>query len=450
MTGGGTYANSAGTATVSGTIVAGNTGGDLLGTFSGTNNLIEDDAGESGLSSPENILNENPLLASSLANNGGPSETIALLSGSPAMGANITLDDPHGNPITTDERGDVRSVATPDIGAYDESGGTGLLGEYFFTQSLIDPDLTETDATVNLDSLPDPNLDPHPGTDSNPFSVRWTGLIQAPVSGTYTFYTNASGGARLWVDGTELVNNWNNSGVSSGTIDLVASEKYQIEMDYHCGQDNPLAQLFWAVPGQSEELIPQSALYAESLPPPPPSDVTANVFGSNAVQLNWTDNTFGQAQYTIERADFGSSDFETIAVLDPGTTTYADTGLISGDAYQYRVLATSTVGNSLFVTVSTPTLPPTAQNPTNLVVYDVAGYTPEQRPVRLVRDGFQYGSVQPNGDRTREARCSPGIREPARSSWSIRKTMIGRLGRSNLIPRMAPQESSNMRAYPAP
>lgn len=102
---------------LSGSIVAVNTGGDLAGTgFSGTYNLIGDGSG--GLSTDSSAHNIqgttldpiDPGLGS-LAYNGGPTETLALLSGSPAIGAG----DPADN--TPDQRGFARFGGV-DIGAY--------------------------------------------------------------------------------------------------------------------------------------------------------------------------------------------------------------------------------------------------------------------------------------------------------------------------------------------
>jgi hypothetical protein len=62
-------------------------------------------------------------MLSALANNGGPTETMALESGSPAiMGGDPLAIDPFGNFLTTDQRGSVRpgnDDSLPDIGAYD-------------------------------------------------------------------------------------------------------------------------------------------------------------------------------------------------------------------------------------------------------------------------------------------------------------------------------------------
>jgi hypothetical protein len=60
----------------------------------------------------------------SLQDNGGPTQTVALLAGSNAIGgAAATCLDSNSNPITTDQRGFPRNVGNCDIGAY-EFGAT--------------------------------------------------------------------------------------------------------------------------------------------------------------------------------------------------------------------------------------------------------------------------------------------------------------------------------------
>ncbi len=67
--------------------------------------------------SSNNIVGGNALLAP-LGNYGGPTQTVALLAGSPAIGAGASVDYPGtATPITNDQRGAPRP-ATPDIGAY--------------------------------------------------------------------------------------------------------------------------------------------------------------------------------------------------------------------------------------------------------------------------------------------------------------------------------------------
>ena len=80
-----------------------------------------------------NILNQSALL-SPLANNGGATQTHALLRSSPALdaGSSALAVDENGNPLTVDQRGESRVLGTIDIGAFELGAGAD-----FETQSLI-------------------------------------------------------------------------------------------------------------------------------------------------------------------------------------------------------------------------------------------------------------------------------------------------------------------------
>jgi CSLREA domain-containing protein len=110
-------------ATVTNSIVATNTGtfipiagyalNNLLGTATVTFSLLGDTTGTTfAAGSGNNIISSTPLLGV-LGNNGGPTQTIALLPGSPAINAGTAT----GAPLT-DQRGRPR-VGNVDIGAYE-------------------------------------------------------------------------------------------------------------------------------------------------------------------------------------------------------------------------------------------------------------------------------------------------------------------------------------------
>ena len=101
------------------TIVAGNNGpegpDDINGDGSigvgGSNNLVGT-GGSGGLYAEDNLLNVADPGLGPLAHNGGPTETMALLSDSPAIGEGTVATG-----LTTDQRGDPLD-SPPDIGAY--------------------------------------------------------------------------------------------------------------------------------------------------------------------------------------------------------------------------------------------------------------------------------------------------------------------------------------------
>jgi subtilisin family serine protease len=141
------------------------------------------------------------------------------------------------------------------------ASGTGLTGEYFNNAQLSgSPALVRTDATVNYDWA---GGSPHPILPSDWFSVRWTGLVQAQYTQTYTFYTRTDDGVRLWVNGQLLIDKWvgQSSTEWSGSINLTAGQLYNIKMEYFDGPGSAEARLLWSSPSTPKQVIPQVALF---------------------------------------------------------------------------------------------------------------------------------------------------------------------------------------------
>ncbi len=113
--GGGIY--NKGTVSIGGSIVANNTassGNDCVGTITDQGYNLESGT-DCGFTGTGSLQNTNPLL-STLGNNGGPTQTLALQNGSPAIGVIPIAQCP-----ATDQRGYVRpssGLAACDIGAY--------------------------------------------------------------------------------------------------------------------------------------------------------------------------------------------------------------------------------------------------------------------------------------------------------------------------------------------
>jgi len=158
---------------------------------------------------------------------------------------------------------DVVVTVDPPAGA-----GTGLLAQYFNDAgsgiSFTALALTRTDPTVDFDWA---NAAPAPLVQADNFSVRWSGELLAPVTGTYTLTTASDEGVRLYVDGQLLVDNWvdHTLATNSSTVSLAAGQRYAIRMDFYERGGPATARLSWTYPGQSTQIVPQWFLY----PAPP-------------------------------------------------------------------------------------------------------------------------------------------------------------------------------------
>ncbi|MEK0316084.1 PA14 domain-containing protein [Cohnella sp. 56] len=140
--------------------------------------------------------------------------------------------------------------------------GTGLTGEYYNNIDFVGLRNTRVDPTINFDwgtSIPTGiDLDA-----ADTYSVRWTGQIEAPATGTYTFTTTSDDGVKLWVNGTMVIDHYGDHAASdrSGTISLTAGTKYTIKIEYYNNQPGAVMKLYWEYPGQAKQIVPQSRLY---------------------------------------------------------------------------------------------------------------------------------------------------------------------------------------------
>ena len=116
------------------------------------------------------------------------------------------------------------------------------------------------------------------GISQSNFSVRWTGRFTAPSSGTYRFFTNADDGSRLWIGGTQVINNWVTQGVAevSGTIALTAGQTYDLKLEYFQGDGGAEVALLWQPPGGTKAQMPVNMMQ----PPSRPDHLYAELFAN--------------------------------------------------------------------------------------------------------------------------------------------------------------------------
>ncbi len=140
----------------------------------------------------------------------------------------------------------------------DSLSAGGLKAEYFDDQEFRKPRLVRYDPTLNFQwglGAPDPSVNVD-------FAARWTGRIEPKYTETYTFQTHAEDGVRLWIDGRQIIDRWEDAPpyLQEAKIALQAGRKYDIRIDYHNKMGEAILRLRWSSPSQRKEIVAASQL----------------------------------------------------------------------------------------------------------------------------------------------------------------------------------------------
>ncbi len=124
----------------------------------------------------------------------------------------------------------------------------GLTGSYYKGKNFESLVKTETDPQINFEwagGAPE-------GLPDDAFSIRWTGKLEIPQSGTYHFYTAEDDGLRLWINRKLIIDDWKAHGVEihEGTINLVKGQKADIRLDYFENVGGAEVHLSWKKPAE--------------------------------------------------------------------------------------------------------------------------------------------------------------------------------------------------------
>jgi hypothetical protein len=231
------------------------------------------------------------------------------------------------------------------------SGVEGLLGEYY-TWDTANPwqDLLmkRLDPMVNFNWGAN---SPDPAVPVDAFMVRWTGQIEAPVTATYTFYTQTDDGVRLWVNNQSIIDNWTDHSSTSdqGSIKLTAGQRYEIKLEYYENGGDAICQLSWSSPTMPRGAIQSQYLWVGGDKPNPryPSPADGAIIKDTWVSLSWTSGDYAASDsvYIGENRDevqAGTGDTFRInqtnadyAVGFPGFP-YPD-GVVKGTTYYWRI-----------------------------------------------------------------------------------------------------------------
>ncbi|HKY90430.1 MAG TPA: galactose oxidase-like domain-containing protein [Nevskiaceae bacterium] len=130
------------------------------------------------------------------------------------------------------------------------AGGSGLAGRYFANPDLAGAPVLERTEAIDFtwDGAPGP------GVPADGFSVRWSGAVVTPATGSYVFRTITNDGVRLAVDGTLAIDEWdatNRTTITSAPINLKANRRVALVMRFREQTGHATARLLWKTPGDA-------------------------------------------------------------------------------------------------------------------------------------------------------------------------------------------------------
>ncbi|MFC6826764.1 beta-glucosidase [Halopelagius fulvigenes] len=156
---------------------------------------------------------------------GGSDHIEAIRRVGPVAGIESVDDDVTVTPVATDQY----ELAGPDAFA-SESGDAGFTAEYFASDDWSgDPVRTRVEEQIDLTES---DLD---GIASDNVTVRWSGTLTAPSSGTFALQLASQGEGAVYLDGEEVI--WSEGGGFSGpkteeaAVELEAGEEYEVRVD---------------------------------------------------------------------------------------------------------------------------------------------------------------------------------------------------------------------------
>jgi len=139
--------------------------------------------------------------------------------------------------------------------------GLGLLGSYFANTNLVGNAFVRLDETVDFDW--DQN-EPVLGLPRDFFSVIWSGEVEAPASGAFTFYVEADDRIQLYLTNRLLLSASGRRAFAetpSLPVTLQESRRYALRLIYSDGGGPAGIHLLWSGPGLAKSVIPRQRLH---------------------------------------------------------------------------------------------------------------------------------------------------------------------------------------------
>jgi len=229
-------------------------------------------------------------------------------------------------------KGDVWSFTTAKIGG-------GLRAEYYHWSGDYPPS-EPFQVFVMTEIVPEIDFNwgegsPNALVNTNNFACRFTGEVEAAFTETYTFCVTTDDGQRLWVDGQPIIDMWVEQGMVEhrGTIDLVAGQRYSIELWEYENAGGAGCELRWLSPSTPKQIVPQAALSppVRAMGPSPANGATGTKM---TPILKW-----GAGVSAVSHEVYFGTDADAVANADKSSPEYKGTKALGDESYDPGKLA---------------------------------------------------------------------------------------------------------------
>jgi GH43 family beta-xylosidase len=136
----------------------------------------------------------------------------------------------------------------------------GLRGVYY--RQNYETVADRVDAAVDFDWG---DGEPVAGAGTDRFAVRWTGELEVPQAGTWSFALDADDGVRLWLGSDRVIGSWRPQSLTTPWKDVeLPAGRVPIKLTYFEQTGPARVTLRWRHPDGVEEVIPTAQLWADA------------------------------------------------------------------------------------------------------------------------------------------------------------------------------------------